>query len=74
VTTGKNQQLSIEGDRGVNEHEAAKVLGVSVALLRFWRWKRTGPRFRKIGRRVVYLLSDLHAFINSRPAGGARVA
>jgi hypothetical protein len=55
----RNRRLLIEGDRGLNEYEAAKVLEISVALLRFWRWKRMGPMYVKHGRRVVYMTSSL---------------
>lgn len=27
-----------------------------------WRWKKTGPRYLKIGGRVIYRLEDIEAF------------
>jgi hypothetical protein len=68
-------QASVEASRRMlNEHEAAEMLGVSVALLRRWRWLRQGPRYRKCGRRVLYQIRDLDSYISSLPAGGAKVA
>jgi hypothetical protein len=72
--TAQSVELPAEGDRGLGEQEAARTLGVSVALLRFWRWKKIGPRFRKIGRRVVYVRSDLFSFLQKMPAGGGKAA
>lgn len=34
--------------------DVAKMLSVSVGLVRKWRLKKTGPPFRKIGRLVRY--------------------
>lgn len=51
-----------------NTQEAGVYLGspenpVPPATLQWWRWKKTGPRYLKIGRRVYYRTSDLDAFI-----------
>jgi hypothetical protein len=35
---------------------------VSERTLEQWRWQGRGPRFLKIGGRVVYRLSDIEAF------------
>ena len=47
----------------VNEHEAARLLGLSVKTLRRWRWAGRGPVFRKIGASVRYAEVDLSSFI-----------
>lgn len=39
--------------------EAARYLGLSCSCLNKWRCYGTGPRFCKLGRRVVYRKSDL---------------
>ena len=39
--------------------EAARYLGLSRSCLNKWRCYGTGPRFCKLGRRVVYRKSDL---------------
>jgi hypothetical protein len=52
----------------VDEYQAAAILGAEVQTLRNWRWSRTGPRFHKIGKRLVrYHRADLTAFA----AGGS---
>lgn len=49
----------------VDEHEAAAILSTAVRTLRNWRALRKGPRYRKIGQRMVrYHRDDLAAFQN----------
>jgi predicted DNA-binding transcriptional regulator AlpA len=56
----------------LDEREAAAILGASVQTLRNWRWRREGPRFRKIGLRLVrYARADLLAFIEGTQDRGA---
>ena len=43
--------------------QAAEYLQVKISLLEFWRWKKRGPRFAKVGSRVRYKLADLEGFI-----------
>jgi hypothetical protein len=48
----------------VTEREAAAILSASVQTLRNWRWRNEGPRFHKVGLRLVrYHRADLAAFI-----------
>jgi Helix-turn-helix domain len=61
-------------DPQVDENEAADLIGFTPATLRTWRSRGRvatdgipGPSFRKIGRRVVYPLSDLQAFVEAFP-------
>lgn len=49
----------------VNEHEAARLLGLSVKTLRRWRWAGRGPRFLKLGAAVRYDPADLAAYIEA---------
>ena len=54
------------------EREAAAILGVSIQTLRNWRWRGEGPRYRKLGLRLVrYLRADLLAFIEGAQDRGA---
>jgi len=47
----------------IDEREAAARLGVAVRTLRNWRAMRKGPRYRKIGARLVrYHVADLADF------------
>ena len=54
---------------------------VSPRTLEQWRWKGEGPRFLKLGGRVIYRLADIEAFEAARvhantvgPIAGARGA
>lgn len=48
----------------LDEREAAAAFNISVQTLRNWRWKGTGPRYHKLGARIVrYHRADLAAFI-----------
>jgi predicted DNA-binding transcriptional regulator AlpA len=49
-------------ERLINEHEAAQLLGLSVATLRNWRFLGAGPKYYKLGRAVRYDRDDLRAF------------
>jgi hypothetical protein len=50
----------------LTELEAAKLLRLSPRTLEKQRGLGGGPRFRKFGRRVLYALSDLEAWAESR--------
>ena len=48
----------------VDEREAAAILKAAVRTLRNWRALHKGPKYRKIGERMVrYHRADLAAFI-----------
>lgn len=52
--------------RGLNTSNAAQYIGFSESFLRKARMgitDVTGPNFKKIGKRVVYLREDLDAFL-----------
>lgn len=49
----------------VDEHEAARRLGLSVKTLRRWRWSGRGPAFRKLGAAVRYAEVDLAHFVEA---------
>ncbi len=49
----------------VNTKKAAEILGVEKNTLEGWRCHNRGPKYVKIGRRVLYDLADLDAFIAS---------
>lgn len=50
----------------LNTHEAAMYLGLQPNTLEVWRSKHRGPRYAKIGSRVLYDPDDLEAFFTSR--------
>ncbi len=49
----------------ITEHEAARLLGLSVKTLRRWRWAGKPPRFLKIGSAVRYDPTELSIFIEA---------
>ena len=47
----------------LSNEEAAEYMRISPRTLEKLRTKRQGPAYHKIGRRVVYVLSDLQAYL-----------
>jgi DNA-binding transcriptional MerR regulator len=54
------------GDELLTIAEVADVLRVPIATLRYWRHLGTGPRSFRLGRRVVYRVADLRAWIDAQ--------
>ena len=50
--------------------EAAMILRLSPWTLRSWRCKNRGPKFVRIGGRVMYPARDLAAWLRNQPTGG----
>lgn len=48
----------------VREEQAAKMMGVSAALLRKWRADGGGPRYAKIGGVIMYRVKDVREFVD----------
>ncbi len=46
----------------LNQSELSQRWGISPRTLERWRWLGEGPRFLKLGGRVVYRLEDIEAF------------
>lgn len=46
--------------------EVAQIAKTNINTLAYWRNQGTGPRFAKIGRRVVYRRSEVLAWIEAR--------
>jgi hypothetical protein len=53
----------------LNQIELARRWGMSHRTLERWRWLRQGPRYLKLGGRVVYRLDDVEAFEAARARG-----
>jgi predicted DNA-binding transcriptional regulator AlpA len=56
----------------LNEHDVARITGLSVASVRRWRLLRQGPKYLKIGAAVRYRIEDIRAWLATRPTGGER--
>lgn len=52
--------------RKFSNKEAAEYLGVKENTLEIWRCKHKGPRYSKLGTRVLYDLDDLEEFFKAR--------
>ena len=50
----------------LNTEEAVAYLGIKRYTLEVWRCKHKGPRYSKIGTRVLYDVNDLEAFFSAR--------
>ena len=65
--TPQDPQSSIE-PRGLSTESAARYLGLSTSFLEKARLNQTktpGPKFRKKGKRVIYLRDDLDVYLES---------
>ena len=54
----------------LNEHDVARITGLSVASVRRWRLLKQGPKYLKLGSAVRYRAEDIFAWLESRPTGG----
>lgn len=52
--------------------EVAELLRTPLETVRFWRHIGKGPASFKVGRRVLYEVADVEAFIAAAKASGAR--
>jgi hypothetical protein len=56
-----------------SEIEVESSFGIPRKTLQNWRVLGKGPRYRKFGSGVRYEISDLKAWVDSLPSGGAGV-
>jgi excisionase family DNA binding protein len=64
-------------ERLLTPHEAARLMGVSVHTLSWYRRVRKGPRFLRVGRHARYAPADLRAYmaaVGVETADSARLA
>jgi predicted DNA-binding transcriptional regulator AlpA len=54
----------------LNEHDVARITGLSVASVRRWRLLQEGPKYIKIGAAVRYRPGDVSVWLASRPSAG----
>jgi hypothetical protein len=52
--------------RHLNQIELSRRWSISPRTLERWRWLKAGPRYLKIGGRVLYRLVDVEAFENGQ--------
>ena len=63
---GHPNDRSPAGDELLTISEVAAIVRAPIATLRYWRHLGTGPRSFRLGRRVVYRLGDLRAWIDAQ--------
>lgn len=50
----------------LNQHQLADRWQISPRTLEQWRWLGKGPRFLKVGARVLYRASDVESYETSQ--------
>lgn len=43
--------------------------GLTADRLARWRWAKTGPRYTKAGRQILYRRNDIEEFLTNRMVG-----
>lgn len=61
-----------QGDRLLTVQELAEYLGVPVATLYQWRYRREGPKGFRVGRHVRYRWSEIEAWVEQQMAEADR--
>lgn len=51
------------GNKLMDQSEVAEFLGISTKTLEYYRWKKIGPQFLKIGKLARYRKCDVIAYI-----------
>lgn len=46
----------------INQYQLSKRWNISARTLEHWRWEGIGPLYLKLGRRVLYRISDIEAY------------
>lgn len=69
----------VNADRLLSPEDAAVILGppgrpIPLATLQFWRYRKRGPNYIKIGRHIYYRDSALREFIKRGEVQVAEVA
>ena len=53
------------GNRLMDQNEVAEYLGISPKTLEYYRWKKVGPQYLKIGNLARYRKCDVIAYIKA---------
>jgi excisionase family DNA binding protein len=57
--------MSVQGERMWTPQDVSEYLGVPVATLYQWRWKKYGPPAARIGRVLRYRRAAVEAWLDS---------
>ncbi len=58
--------LQTDPGRLLTQDELCKLLGKSPSWAERHRWARTGPKYHKIGRTVLYRAGDILVYVEAR--------
>lgn len=61
-------------ERLVDTKRAAQILGFAADTLTYWRCKRKGPPFVRLGTSIRYQVSELWQWVDQQRSGGGRGA
>lgn len=59
-------------DKMIGTKELSEMIGTPVETLRYWRFNNEGPASFKLGRRTVYSLADVEAWVAERRRNTSR--
>jgi hypothetical protein len=60
------QQAAAPPKKYLNAEEASQFIGAAVQTLARWRCEGGGPPFIRVGRKIMYAIDDLIAWMNAR--------
>lgn len=66
ASTDELVRLLRQANRQLEPRAAAAYLHVSVRCLEDWRRRHVGPKWRRMGRRIYYAVSDLDEFNDAK--------
>lgn len=72
IPPARNHQPPLRDRAGLGTAEASVYIGLSVATLKKYRREGSGPRYARIGSKIVYRPADLDEYIARRLTGGDR--
>lgn len=63
--TSEPKPIDLSHDKLLDSAAAAEALGISKYTINNWRARGTGPRYVRLGDRVLYPMKSLNEFVNS---------
>lgn len=60
-------EKEIKGKKTISPKTASEMFGFSVGALANLRCKRQGPKYYRVGRKVLYFLEDFESWVFSNP-------
>lgn len=66
--------MEVTAEKYLSRREVAELFGVPEKTIAQWAFKKTGPRFYRIGRYSRYKLSDCMAWAEAQQTGGSDAA